>query len=126
MIPLAWVLIRFVRSLGRSLKAPEFQALCFLVKLTLASGAFLPAVRGVELSWLPILQRHHAHPRGYGDFSPFTRVGKVLTIFYVFFGIGVHPGVCACGGAAFDGATGGNAQVTEASRQGADSDAEKG
>ncbi len=78
MIPFVWVLIRFVRSLWRSLKAPEFQALLFLVIMTLASGAFLPAGRGVELSWLSILRRHHAHNRGLRDFLPLHDGGQGL------------------------------------------------
>jgi voltage-gated potassium channel len=38
-IPFIWVLVRLIHTLWISLKDPEFQALSFLVVVTLASGA---------------------------------------------------------------------------------------
>lgn len=52
-IPFIWVLVRLIRTLWISLKDPEFQALSFLVVVTLASGAvFYRVVEGGACSTL--------------------------------------------------------------------------
>jgi hypothetical protein len=56
-IPVLVNLIRFLRAFWRSLKDPEFQALFFLVLVTLASGTLYYRQVEVQLGWL----RPHRH-----------------------------------------------------------------
>jgi hypothetical protein len=50
-IPVLVNLIRFLRAFWRSLKDPEFQALFFLVLVTLASGTLYYRQVEVQLGW---------------------------------------------------------------------------
>ncbi len=90
MIPILWVLIRFARTLWRSLKDPEFQALFFLVVVVLISGTwFYSLVEGWSLLDSLYFSVITLTTVGYGDFSPSTVAGKIFTIFYIFVGIGL-------------------------------------
>ena len=90
MIPILWVLIRFARTLWRSLKDPEFQALFFLVVVALISGTwFYSLVEGWSLLDSLYFSVITLTTVGYGDFSPSTVAGKIFTIFYIFVGIGL-------------------------------------
>ena len=90
MIPILWVLIRFARTLWRSLKDPEFQALFFLVVVVLISGTwFYSLAEGWSLLDSLYFSVITLTTVGYGDFSPSTVAGKIFTIFYIFVGIGL-------------------------------------
>jgi hypothetical protein len=89
-IPFVWILIRFARTLWRSLKDPEFQALFFLVVVVLISGTwFYSLVEGWSLLDSLYFSVITLTTVGYGDFSPSTVAGKIFTIFYIFVGIGL-------------------------------------
>jgi voltage-gated potassium channel len=93
MIPFFWVLIRFVRTFWHALKDPEFQALFFLVVVTLVSGAwFYSKVEGWSLLDSFYFSVITLTTVGYGDFSPHTAAGKIFTIFYILIGIGIILG----------------------------------
>lgn len=87
------VLLRFVRSVRASAKDPEFQALLFLVAITLASGTVF-YWRVEEWSVLDSLYFSVVTLTtiGYGDLAPSTAASKVFTIFYAFIGIGLIVG----------------------------------
>lgn len=90
MIPFLLTLWRFFRAVGRSLRDPEFQALFFLVVMTLLSGTFF--YRQVE-GWSLLDSFYFSvitlTTVGYGDLAPTTGVSKVFTIVYLFVGIGI-------------------------------------
>ena len=89
-IPFVWILIRFARTLWRSLKDPEFQALFFLVVVVLVSGTwFYSLAEGWSLLDSLYFSVITLTTVGYGDFSPSTVAGKIFTIFYIFVGIGL-------------------------------------
>ena len=89
-IPFLWILIRFARTLWRSLKDPEFQALFFLVFVVLVLGTwFYSLVEGWSLLDSLYFSVITLTTVGYGDFSPSTVAGKIFTIFYIFVGIGL-------------------------------------
>jgi voltage-gated potassium channel len=92
-IPFFVILIRFVRAFWRSLKDPEFQALFFLVLVTLVSGAvFYRQVEGWSLLDSLYFSVTTLTTVGYGDLSPSTAAGKIFTIFYIFVGVGLILG----------------------------------
>ena len=92
-IPFIWVLVRFIRTLWLSLKDPEFQALFFLVVVTLASGAvFYRVAEGWSLFDSFYFSVITLTTIGYGDLSPSTAAGKIFTIVYIFFGLGIILG----------------------------------
>ena len=92
-IPFFVILIRFARAFWRSLKDPEFQALFFLVLVTLVSGAvFYRQVEGWSLLDSLYFSVATLTTVGYGDLSPSTAAGKIFTIFYIFIGLGIILG----------------------------------
>src|SRR5215210_1848234 len=93
MIPFFVILQRFLRALWYSLRDPEFQALFFLVVVTLASGTlFYSSVEGWTLLDSLYFSVITLTTVGYGDFSPSTTAGKIFTMFYIFIGIGIILG----------------------------------
>lgn len=93
MIAFLVTLARFVQTMARSLKDPDFQALFFLVVLTLASGTiFYHRVEGWSLLDSFYFSSITLTTFGYGDLSPSTPVSKVFTVVYLFIGIGVILG----------------------------------
>ncbi len=90
MIPFLTTLLRFVNTLRRSLRDSEFQALTSLVALTLVSGTLF--YRGVE-GWSLLDSLYFSVVTlttvGYGDLHPTTAYGKIFTIFYLLFGVGL-------------------------------------
>jgi voltage-gated potassium channel Kch len=94
MIPFVLTLWRFVSTVGRSLKDPEFQALFFLSVLTLLSGTFFyHGVEGWSLLDAFYFSAITLTTVGYGDLSPSTTVSKIFTVVYLFVGIGLILGV---------------------------------
>ncbi len=90
MIPFLATLIRFLNTLRRSLRDPDFQALTTLVALTLLSGTlFYRSVEGWSLLDSLYFSVVTLTTVGYGDLYPTTAYGKVFTIFYLFIGIGL-------------------------------------
>ncbi|MGI8910988.1 MAG: potassium channel family protein [Rubrobacteraceae bacterium] len=93
MIPFVLTLWRFVRAVGRSMKDPDFQALFFLVVLTLLSGTvFYSGVEGWSLLDSFYFSVVTLTTVGYGDLAPSTPLSKVFTIIYLFVGIGLILG----------------------------------
>lgn len=90
MIAFITVLVRFVRSLRASLRDPEFQAVLFLVVITLAAGTvFYWRMEGWSVLDSLYFSVVTLTTIGYGDLSPTTAASKVFTIFYAFIGIGL-------------------------------------
>lgn len=89
-IPFFVTLLRFFDAVRNSLKDPDFQALSFLVAVTLLSGTFF-YWRIEDWSLLDSLYFSvmTLTTVGYGDLVPTTALGKLFTIFYVFVGVGL-------------------------------------
>ena len=84
------VLIRFIRSIGRGLKEPEFRgAFSWVVILILTGMVFYHQWEG--WSWLDSLYFSVVTLTtvGYGDLSPQTAVGKIFTMVYIILGLGI-------------------------------------
>lgn len=83
-------LARLLAAIRDALREPEFQALSFLVGLTLLSGTVF--YRGVE-GWTLLDSLYFSVMTlttvGYGDLAPETDIGKAFTILYVFLGVGL-------------------------------------
>lgn len=93
MIPFLVVLIRFVRTILRSLKDPEFQALFFLVAATLLSGTlFYRQAEGWGLLDAFYFSVITLTTVGYGDLAPTTAASKIFTVVYIFVGVGLVLG----------------------------------
>ena len=93
MIPFLTVLIRFVRTIWQSLKDPKFQALFFLVIVTLTAGTlFYRQAEGWSLLDSLYFSVITLTTVGYGDLSPSTASAKTFTIFYIFVGVGIILG----------------------------------
>ncbi len=78
------VLIRFIRSIGRGLRDPEFRGLFGWVVILLLTGmVFYHQYEG--WSWLDSLYFTviTLTTVGYGDFAPQTSAGKIFTIIYI-------------------------------------------
>ena len=94
MIPFVLTLWRFIRAIVSSLKDPEFQALFFLVILTLLSGTmFYRGVEGWSLLDAFYFSAVTLTTVGYGDLAPSTAMGKIFTVVYLFVGIGLILGL---------------------------------
>ena len=84
------VLIRFIRSIGRGLKEPEFRGIFSWVLILLLTGMwFYHWWEG--WSWLDSLYFSVVTLTtvGYGDLSPQTAVGKIFTMVYIILGLGI-------------------------------------
>ena len=84
------VLLRFIRSIGRGLKEPEFRGIFSWVVILLLTGtAFYHQWEG--WSWLDSLYFSVVTLTtvGYGDLSPQTAVGKIFTMIYIILGLGI-------------------------------------
>ena len=84
------VLIRFIRSIGRGLKEPEFRGIFSWVLILLLTGTwFYHQWEG--WSWLDSLYFSVVTLTtvGYGDLSPQTSIGKIFTIVYIILGLGI-------------------------------------
>jgi hypothetical protein len=102
-IPFIWVLVRFIRTLWLSLKDPEFQALFFLVVVTLASGAvFYRVAEGWSLFDSFYFSVITLTTIGYGDLSLYDG-GKDLHHYLHLRRAGYHPGLRQRHSGAFDG-----------------------
>ncbi|MCA9932991.1 MAG: two pore domain potassium channel family protein [Anaerolineales bacterium] len=83
-------LVRFMRSVVKGLKDPQFRGLLISVILLLLAGMlFYHQIE--EWSWLDALYFSliTLTTVGYGDFSPQTSAGKIFTMFYIVLGLGV-------------------------------------
>ncbi|MBA2376840.1 MAG: potassium channel family protein [Actinomycetota bacterium] len=90
MISFLVTLARFFNTIRASLKEPEFQALSFLVAVTLLSGTlFYRSVEGWGILDSLYFSVITLTTIGYGDLAPATNVGKIFTIVYVFVGVGL-------------------------------------
>lgn len=90
MITFLLTMWRFVRAILRSIKDPEFQALFFLVALTLLSGTlFYRKAEGWSLVDSLYFSVITLTTVGYGDLAPTTAVSKIFTVAYLFIGIGI-------------------------------------
>ena len=84
------VLIRFIRSIGRGLKEPEFRGVfSWVVILILTGMVFYHQQEG--WSWLDSLYFSVVTLTtvGYGDLSPQTSLGKIFTMVYIILGLGI-------------------------------------
>ncbi len=84
------VLIRFIRSIGRGLKEPEFRGIFSWVLILLLTGTwFYHQWEG--WSWLDSLYFSVVTLTtvGYGDLAPQTSIGKIFTIVYIILGLGI-------------------------------------
>ncbi len=90
MVPFFLVLIRFLRAFWASLKDPQFQALFFLVVVTLAVGAwFYRIAEGWSLLDSFYFSVITLTTVGFGDFTPTTVWGKLFTACYIFVGVAI-------------------------------------
>ena len=96
MVSLFITLRRFWRSIRRSATDPEFRALLVIFAILLLSGTVF--YRNVE-GWSTLDAMYFSIVAittvGFGDFSPETSVGKVLTMVYLLVGIGVTVSLVA-------------------------------
>lgn len=84
------VISRFIGSVLRGLKDPEFRGLLVLVGIILITGTIF--YHNIEnWSWLNSIYFSviTLSTVGYGDLAPQTDFGKIFTIIYIFLGIGV-------------------------------------
>ncbi|AKB77923.1 Potassium channel protein [Methanosarcina horonobensis HB-1 = JCM 15518] len=82
-----------VRTLTVLLKDPRFRSLLFLVLFTLAMGTFFyHSVEGWSLLDSLYFSVITLTTVGYGDFTPQTVYGKIFTMIYIFFGLGILIG----------------------------------
>lgn len=85
-----FTLLQAVRGVRRGLRDPEFRSILFLVLGQLALGTFF--YRRVE-HWSILDSLYFSlitlTTVGYGDFTPATAAGKIFTMIYIVFGIGL-------------------------------------
>jgi voltage-gated potassium channel Kch len=93
MVTFFTILLRFVCTVGRSWKDPEFRELFFLVFVMLASGTlFYSQVEGWSTLDSLFFSVVTLTTVGYGHITPRTAAGKIFTILYIFVGIGIILG----------------------------------
>jgi voltage-gated potassium channel len=86
-------IFKYAFAILKGLKDPEFRGLMLFVAGILTAGTFF--YHHVEKwRWLDSLYFSVATLTtvGYGDFSPHTDAGKIFTIIYIFFGVGIILG----------------------------------
>lgn len=84
------MIFRFIGSVLRGLKDPEFRGLLLLVSMILIFGTIF--YHNIEhWTWLNSLYFSVTtlSTVGYGDLTPVTDAGKIFTIIYIFTGIGI-------------------------------------
>jgi len=92
-VPFVTVLVRFVRSVWRSWRDPEFRGLLTLVVVTLLAGTlFYRQAEGWSFLDSLYFSVVTLTTVGYGDLSPSTAAGKNFTIVYIFVGLGIVLG----------------------------------
>ena len=81
--------IRFLRSIWRGLKDPEFRSLFYGVVGVLGIGTwFYARVEGWSILDSLYFSVITLTTVGYGDFSPKTTPGKIFTMIYILVGLG--------------------------------------
>lgn len=90
MLALLVAIVVFIRAVSFSLRDPRFRGLLLFVTLLILSGAFFyHRVEGwgyLDAFYFCVVTLATV---GYGDLTPKTAGGKIFTIFYIIFGIGV-------------------------------------
>ena len=90
MIALILTIRAFFRAIRKGLKDPEFRLILLAVVLLLTFVTiFYANVEGwtyLDSLYFSVVTLATV---GYGDFTPHTTVGKIFTMFYILFGIGV-------------------------------------
>jgi voltage-gated potassium channel len=85
-----FTLLHAVRSVRQGLRDPEFRSILVLLLGQLTLGTFF--YRQVE-RWSILDSLYFSvitlATVGYGDFTPATAAGKIFTMFYIVFGIGL-------------------------------------
>jgi len=83
-------LIIIFRALWTSLQDPKFRGLFLTFTiLVLVGGLFYHNVEGWSLLDSVYFCVATLATVGYGDFAPTTSLGKIFTVFYIIFGIGI-------------------------------------
>ena len=81
---------RLGRAIRRGWSDPVFRSLMALAAILLVAGTFLyHRVEGWTLFQSLYFSVITLTTVGYGDFSPATFAGRLFTIFYVIFGVGI-------------------------------------
>ncbi|MBN1573206.1 MAG: two pore domain potassium channel family protein [Deltaproteobacteria bacterium] len=90
MLAFITMVIRFVRTIFRGLKDPEFRGLLYLVIFTLMSGTgFYHKAEGWKFIDSLYFSVVTLTTIGYGDLAPTKPISKIFTIIYIFIGIGI-------------------------------------
>ena len=90
MIPFFTTIFRFIQTVARILKDPEYKWLLIFVAVILIIGTiFYNHVEGFSILDSIYFSVTTLMTIGYGDFVPKTAAGKIFTIIYLFIGVGI-------------------------------------